>query len=155
MPRSSMRRLRMPLSPSAPSALPAPVQLIGDDAAHGSYVEFTSVSPAVRGRRHRYVWGTCAARPTNVGNALCKLDIEAGAVAATWHAPGCLPSEPVFVPRPGGQDEDDGAVLSVVMGADGRSFLLVLDGRTFAELARAHVPYAVPNRFHTSFAPMA
>ena len=31
-----------------------------------------------------------------------------------WSEAGCLPGEPIFVPRPGGTDEDDGVVLSVV-----------------------------------------
>lgn len=32
-----------------------------------------------------------------------------------WSQKGFYPSEPVFVPLPGGQDEDDGVILSVVL----------------------------------------
>lgn len=53
-----------------------------------------------------------------------------------------------MVARPGGTAEDEGVVLSVVTGADGRSFLLVLDAGTFEEVARAHLGFGVPYQFH-------
>ncbi len=66
-----------------------------------------------------------------------------------WREPGSFPGEPVFVPRPGGKAEDDGAVLSVVLdGRTARSFLLVLDAKTFSELGRAAVPHHIPFGFH-------
>ena len=58
------------------------------------------------------------------------------------------------------EDEDDGVVLSVVLDADhpapvdesgARSFLLVLDGGSFAELARAPLPCVLPFGFHGQF----
>lgn len=57
-------------------------------------------------------------------------------------------AEPLMVARPGGSAEDDGVVLSVVTGADGASFLLVLDAGSFQELARAHLGFGVPYQFH-------
>src|SRR5205823_3388773 len=60
--------------------------------------------------------------------------------------------EPVFVPRPDGEDEDDGVALSIVLDAErGRSFLLVLDGATFTERARAGVLHHIPFGFHGQF----
>ena len=53
-----------------------------------------------------------------------------------------------MVPRPGGDAEDDGVVLSVVTGADGFSFLLVLDANSFEEVARAKLEFGVPYQFH-------
>ena len=53
-----------------------------------------------------------------------------------------------MIPRPGGSEEDDGVVLSVVTGADGNSFLLVLDAGSFEEVARAHLDFAIPYQFH-------
>jgi carotenoid cleavage dioxygenase-like enzyme len=69
-----------------------------------------------------------------------------------WHEPGCYPGEPVFVGRPGREQADDGAVLSVVFDSrSGRSFLLVLDAESFEERARAQVPHHVPFGFHGQF----
>ena len=59
----------------------------------------------------------------------------------------------MFVARPGGEDEDDGVLLSVVLDADAeRSFLLVLDAADLRELARAEVPHHIPFGFHGQFA---
>lgn len=58
-----------------------------------------------------------------------------------------------MVPSPDSNSEDDGVVLSIVMGADGKSFLLCLNAKTFEELGRAHLPYGIPFGFHASFVP--
>jgi beta,beta-carotene 9',10'-dioxygenase len=67
--------------------------------------------------------------------------------------PGTYPSEPVFIPAPKPDSEDDGVILSVVLDTtQHRSFLLVLDAATFTELARAEIPHAIPFGFHGHFA---
>jgi carotenoid cleavage dioxygenase-like enzyme len=56
------------------------------------------------------------------------------------------------VREPGAEDEDAGVVLSVVLDAAAeRSFLLVLDARSFEELARAEAPHHIPFGFHGQF----
>ncbi|QBD79866.1 carotenoid oxygenase family protein [Ktedonosporobacter rubrisoli] len=66
-----------------------------------------------------------------------------------WYAEGCYPGEPVFVAAPDTSDEDEGVVLSVIFDAQRESsFLLVLDARSFTELARAEVPQHIPLGFH-------
>ena len=49
----------------------------------------------------------------------------------------------VFVPRPGAaeDDETDGVVLLDFLGIDGRALMIVLDGKSFTEIARVTVPY--------------
>ena len=69
----------------------------------------------------------------------------------TWHEPGAVCWEPVFVPRPGAQAEDSGLAISTLMQADGCTALLMLDGSTFKEVARAVMPFGVPNGFHGCF----
>lgn len=65
----------------------------------------------------------------------------------------CCAGEPTFLPTPGGTAEDDGILLSLVMGRTGKSFFLVLDASSMKELARAELPYAIPYRFHGGFLP--
>jgi torulene dioxygenase len=66
-----------------------------------------------------------------------------------WGIPGYTPSEPIFVPRPGAEDEDDGVVLSVVLDGDRRkSLLIVLDAKEMKECARAEMETAFPIGFH-------
>jgi beta,beta-carotene 9',10'-dioxygenase len=100
-------------------------------------------------RPYRYVYGAGQGDPWF--EELVKIDIETRAVLS-WREPGCYPGEPVFVARPGGEREDDGALLSVVLDArSGRSFMLVLDAGSLEELARAEVPHHVPHSFHGQF----
>jgi carotenoid cleavage dioxygenase-like enzyme len=86
-------------------------------------------------------------------DAIVKLDARAGA-AIRWSAPNCFPAEPIFVPKPGGLDEDDGVLLTVVLDvAHERSFLAVLDARDLRERARATLPWPLPLAFHGEFGP--
>lgn len=112
------------------------------------------------GRPYRWCYAVSTAgtgpgqRDALLGDQLVKIDVDDGSFLA-WREDGCLPGEPIFVPRPDRGEhgaEDDGVVLSVVL--DGRretSFLLVLDAATFAETARAELPQHVPLGFHGAF----
>ena len=83
---------------------------------------------------------------------IVKADVEEQ-ITDSWAEPGCYPGEPVFVARPGGEAEDDGVLLSVVLdGRSGRSSLLVLDAAGLDELARAEAPHHIPFSFHGQFA---
>jgi carotenoid cleavage dioxygenase-like enzyme len=77
-----------------------------------------------------------------------KVDVETGQVDR-WHEPGTYAGEPVYVPRPAAEREDDGVLLSVVLEPErGASSLLALDAADLSELARARVPHHVPFGFH-------
>lgn len=112
-----------------------------------SYIqsELPRVHPSYKGKAYRYGYSAAGVRPTSFGNALVKFDLETGE-HTMWHEPGSIPTEPVMVPR--SEKEDDGVVLSVVTGADGKSFLLALDAASFQELGRAHVPFTIAYQFH-------
>ncbi len=100
---------------------------------------------------YRFVYGVGTHTPGNFTDQLVRMNVETGTVQ-TWHQDGTYPGEPVFVPRPGGTDEGDGVVLSVVLHpTEERSFLLVLDADSWTERARATVPHAVPFGFHGQF----
>ena len=98
---------------------------------------------------YRYVY--CSRSADAWFDQLVKVDVSGGS-EIVWSAPGCHPGEPIFVREPGGDDEDAGVVLSVVLdAAAGRSSLLVLDARSFQELARAEAPHHIPFGFHGQF----
>ncbi|MDL5360946.1 carotenoid oxygenase family protein [Halalkalicoccus sp. NIPERK01] len=82
---------------------------------------------------------------------LHKVDVERGS-ARVWAEEGIHPGEALFVPRPGGEQEDDGVLLSVALDTDEeRSCVLVLDAAEFEERARAYLPHALPFDFHGTF----
>jgi beta,beta-carotene 9',10'-dioxygenase len=105
------------------------------------------------GKPYRYVWGTGIQVPGDFLDSVVKIDIETGSVTR-WYEQRCYPGEPVFVPAPAGNAEDDGVLLSVVLDTEkDSSFLLVLDAATLAELARDRAPYTIPFHFHGNFFP--
>ncbi|MDH5020146.1 carotenoid oxygenase family protein [Halobacterium rubrum] len=107
-----------------------------------------------RGRPSRYVYATRTGDAEAAPNHPARVDCWRRETAV-WREPGTFCGEPVFVPRPGG-GEGDGVVLSVVLDPEReQSFLLVLDGETFAERARAWLPHVLPFDFHGQFYPDA
>lgn len=82
---------------------------------------------------------------------LHKIDVERGS-DWLWREAGIHPSEPLFVPRPGGEQEDEGVLLSVALDTEEkRSCILVLDAAEFEEIARANLPHVLPFGFHGTF----
>ena len=60
---------------------------------------------------------------------------------------------PVFVPRPGSCQEDDGLLVVDLAAPDGSGVLLFLCGRTLREVGRARLPEALPAGQHCAFYP--
>ncbi|XP_034021753.1 beta,beta-carotene 15,15'-dioxygenase [Thalassophryne amazonica] len=116
-------------------------------------LELPRMNYDVNGKRHRFVYGSCVEKAT-VSKAIGKFDTETKEMDC-WSESNCWPSEPVFVPRPNGESEDDGVVLtSVINSCPGQfGFVLVLDGRTFKEVARAYVNTELHRDMHGIFIP--
>jgi carotenoid cleavage dioxygenase-like enzyme len=69
-----------------------------------------------------------------------------------WNKAGHTVGEPVFIPDPKSEFEDEGVLLVVVLNVEAcHSQLLVLDARTLTEVATADVPKIVPYGFHGNF----
>jgi beta,beta-carotene 9',10'-dioxygenase len=102
-------------------------------------------------RDYRYVYFAGVSPGAQWVDELVKVDVRDG-TRSVWSADGCYPGEPIFVREPGVEAEDGGVVLSVVLdAAAGRSFLVVLDARSFEELARAEAPHHIPFGFHGQY----
>ncbi len=124
--------------------------------------EFPRVAPAREGRRAEVAWvaetSPAAAARSGLPDGLARLELEHGRQVSWQPGGGQLPSEPIFVPRPGASpdSEDDGWVLSLVYdpGSDS-SHVAVLDGRDLAAgpLARVHFDHHIPLTFHGTFVP--
>lgn len=101
-------------------------------------------------RPYRYVWGVSL--PDGWFDRIIKVDVVERSTTV-WAEGGCYAGEPVFVPAPEAEHEDDGVLLSVVLdGRTGNSFLLVLGAASLQELARAEVSHQIPFGFHGQFA---
>ena len=101
-------------------------------------------------RPYRFAWGL-GTNGTSYFDRIVAADLETR-TSKVWREPGCWPGEPVFASRPGGTDEADGVLLSVVLDTSAEtSFLLVLDAKTLEERARATVPHHIPFSFHGQY----
>jgi beta,beta-carotene 9',10'-dioxygenase len=105
---------------------------------------------AVAGRRYSSLWAASATGASSgFFDRILRIDVERGSSAAQWRQQGAFVGEPVFVPCPGADGEAEGLVLSIVLDVPtGRSLLLVLDGETLEERARADLPHVIPFHFH-------
>mmetsp|Transcript_71886 Transcript_71886/g.233642 ORF Transcript_71886/g.233642 Transcript_71886/m.233642 type:complete len:389 (-) Transcript_71886:201-1367(-) len=101
----------------------------------GEHLEFASVNASVAGKPHRYVFAALAhgASGDEAGPAagVAKIDVVSGAVDKWVPGPTEFGGQPVFVPRPGSSDEDDGYLINVIFdGATSRSDVVILDARS-------------------------
>ena len=123
--------------------------------------EFPSVSPRVEAREHRYVYAAAHssrdASRAGLFDQLVKIDVTSGAeTRAPLGGLGRYASEPVFVPRIGAADEDDGWLLAHVYDAPSHTTHLgIFDARALAAgaVGRAHFDHHLPITFHGDWIP--
>ena len=120
--------------------------------------EFPRHHPDREGRPHRYAYFNTRHNLGTLYDGITKLDLadnsQTGYVAET---PGNSFCEPVFAPRPGATDEDDGWLLSVeYQAAHHTSRLVILDaqGLQRGPVATAQLTHHIPQGFHGNFAPI-
>ncbi|KDQ09774.1 hypothetical protein BOTBODRAFT_58462 [Botryobasidium botryosum FD-172 SS1] len=117
-----------------------------------SSIELPTIHPALYHKPYRFAYGINKDPkiPDTFIDRLVKFDTHnPSAEPIVWGAPGYTPGEPIFVPKPTEQAEDDGVVLSVVLdGATQKSMLVVLDAKDMTEVARAEMDTHFPFGFH-------
>ncbi|XP_072516214.1 beta,beta-carotene 15,15'-dioxygenase isoform X2 [Salminus brasiliensis] len=117
-------------------------------------VELPRINYNYNGQKYKYVYLTVAEMTDST--SITKLDVETKQ-RLEWTAENCFPSEPVFIPRPGASEEDDGIILTSVINSNpGESdFLLVLEGKSFKEVARVYVNAELHIDMHGYFMPQS
>ncbi|XP_033964910.1 beta,beta-carotene 15,15'-dioxygenase-like [Pseudochaenichthys georgianus] len=115
--------------------------------------ELPRINYDFNGKKHRFVYGNCV-EESALAKEIAKFDTETKE-RIFWSEENCLPSEPVFIPRPNAESEDDGVVLvSVINSNPGQlCFILFLDGKTFKEVGRAYVDAKLALDMHGFFIP--
>ena len=98
---------------------------------------------------HQYVFATTGEK--GIASQLIKLDLKTKQ-HLLWHCNNCYTTEPIFVPTPQAQEEDDGVILSTILDCnEKKSFLVILDAKTMKEMARAYVSHHIPFTIHSKF----
>lgn len=116
--------------------------------------EFPYAHPDKVGHPYRYLFMGTAHQPR--GNAplqaILKYDWETQARLVWSAAPQGFVSEPIFVPQPESEVEDEGWVLTLVYNAQThRSELVILDGTTLEEVCRLGLQQHIPYGLHGSW----
>lgn len=128
--------------------------------------DFPCVSPHVTGKKHThaYVYGSAADQedlwgpPQVVSKVSFVSDDESVSptIQQTVYHPGRnkWAQEPIFVPRDGAKDEDDGWVLVLVYDSDADTTeLVILDARSMKTQATVCLPFMIPAGLHGSWTP--
>ncbi|XP_069463202.1 beta,beta-carotene 15,15'-dioxygenase isoform X2 [Ambystoma mexicanum] len=116
-------------------------------------IELPRINYDYNGKNYRYIFAARVEwRP--IPTQIVKFDLLTKKMLR-WAEEHCWPAEPVFVPSPNATEEDDGVILSVIVSTDSKKapFLLILDGKTFTELARASVNVDMHLDLHGMFIP--
>lgn len=157
--RGRYSRYRLPDAPIAgnPTATkptaPRPASL-DFSSPRSDAVELPTIHPAHHTRPYRYAYGVTDTGLSTFQDGIGKYDVRERRLV-TWRRFAQTAGEPIFVAEPGGREEDDGVLLSVVLdGTEGRSYLLVLNARTMREMGRADVEGVVGFGFHGVHVPV-
>ncbi|XP_033896487.1 beta,beta-carotene 15,15'-dioxygenase [Acipenser ruthenus] len=120
---------------------------------HCEGMELPRINYNYNGKKYRYVYA-CRVEwrpfPTKIG----KLDVTTKQMLE-WQEDDCWPAEPVFVPAPNAVEEDDGVILSSIVSTNPNKspFMLILDAKTFKEVARATIDADIHLDLHGYFIP--
>lgn len=145
-------KFRVPLPTSKNSSMKAspkqkPEKVFAIPSPHTG--ELPTINPHFQTRPHRYVYSLPQTGRSTFVDTIVKTDTATREVLQWDNPVGHTPGEAIFVPRPGGEAEDDGVLLSVVLdGGAEKSYLLCLDARTMEELGRAEMEFVVGFGLH-------
>lgn len=143
---SNIQRARLAYACGA-NPVEAETEILYDDLPF----EFPAINPDFHMKQNRYVFGCLG----QVLENLVKIDLFKKKVISTWEMKGHNASEPIFIPNPDGNGEDDGVLISIVSNSnDVSSYLLILDAKSFTELVRADLGYIITRGLHGSFQPI-
>ena len=106
------------------------------------------------GKAYQTAWGASLWSPDGgpLQSRIVKLDLGSGKAAQHYADPNFVFGEPLFVPRPGAQSEQDGVLLAVGSHRiDDRAALQILSAQSLEPIARAEVGVPLPFGFHGSY----
>lgn len=123
------------------------LEKILDDANY----EFPQTHPEWQGRPYRFAYLARSTHSTPWHNGVAKLDYQTNQLDKYDFPSHQFVGEPVFAPRQGGVEEDDGYLLvDVYDGLEKRSHVAIFDAKdvTRGPIARLRLPVHMPFGFH-------
>ena len=116
---------------------------------------FGSECISVKHPRYVYAFGGFALGSNDYDNwGLFKFDLEENKVSSYYQQDSVYLSEPIFVPNPDGEMEDDGVLLSqAYFGKDNETKLLVMNAKNMEVMATVSTGMRAPLDFHGAWIP--
>lgn len=115
-------------------------------------LELPAINKNFLRKKNQFYWATGLTSETTFANAICKVDILNKDVKM-WSRDDHVFGEPVFIPRPGATEEDDGIIM--VPMTDNRDdkpdSIFFFSASTMEEIGRAVFPVRIPPSLHGLF----
>jgi len=119
----------------------------------GRMTDFFKINPAFNGVQYCFIYMSEWFHDDKAyaSMAILKQDVCKG-TKTYWSFNNTYPGEPTFIAKPGSTEEDDGIVVFPSLDGDkGTSSYVILDGKTFKEIASVplgvHIPFTAHGRF--------
>ncbi len=119
-------------------------------------LDMPAINEEYRQRKYCYVYGiVLKSDGLNLSNVtLVKKGICNSNQDLAWDQANHYPTEPWFIATPGGQGEDDGIIMSLVLdGERKRSYLGIWDAKTMTLINKSYLPTHIPFTLHGRFFP--
>jgi len=118
------------------------------NAPKDSGIDFPTFNPNFRGLPYCFAYCQVSNKDLRGAMGLIKLDL-CKEESIGWEEKNKFPVEPIFVPRPGSSDEDDGVLLAPVLDStDNSTSLYIWNARNLEVLAIVDTPVTVPFTLH-------
>ncbi len=120
------------------------------------FAEFSRVDERRMGKPYRYGFATCSNRDWGDAhgyNCTGQFDFETGRTSLWEYGEEANAGEPVHVPNPDSDREEDGWLMCFVYNPGEGAFLSILGAGdvTRGPVAKVHIPGRVPNGFHANW----
>lgn len=129
---------------------------VGDEEFSAIFCEFSRVDERRMGKPYRYGFAASSNRDWGDAhgyNCTGRFDFETGETRLWEYGPQANAGEPVHVPNPDSEREEDGWVMCFVHNPGEGAFLSILSAGDFTggPVCKVHIPGRVPNGFHANW----
>ncbi len=126
---------------------------VTDEKFSDVFCEFSRVDERRMGKNYRYGFAASSNREWGDAhgyNCTGRFDFETGETSLWEFGPDANAGEPVHVPNPDSEREEDGWVMNFVYNPGEGAFLSILSAGDFdrGPVCKVHIPGRVPNGFH-------
>jgi carotenoid cleavage dioxygenase len=129
---------------------------VTNDRFSDVFCEFSRIDERRMGKKYRY--GFAAASNRDWGdahgyNCTGRFDFETGETTLVEYGEEANAGEPVYVPNPNSDREEDGWLMCFVYNPDQGAFLSIVSAGNFeaGPIAKVYIPTRVPNGFHANW----